>query len=196
VNAWTANYPAGTYLFLDTRIRGGLNGPILGPDDIGSLKVQDPKPEVPPYSMNYSPGEFYAYIPKELGDFSTGEYLFTVRDKSERETNCADYLNRVKLLDIVELLSPADGTSVGTTTPTFSWITVPGAVRYWVAIDDEDRNRVFNGPRVTETEYTLEDPTILEHGKKYYWRVRAEDGIDGPRTDNRSESLSRWFTVE
>jgi hypothetical protein len=189
--------PPGTSLMLAVTVRQGLGGPILGPEDIegGQIAIRDPNgTDVSLYSTDYIywAEQFYKTIP--MTEFSAGEYVFTVTDTSGNTTNYGDYLNRVKILPIATQLSPIDKSV--RTHPTFSWEPVPGAVMYWVAIDDEWRNRVHSSPRVTETQYTLDVPNILRPGGNYRWNVRAHDGIDASRIDNRSNTNYSWFSVD
>ena len=76
-------------------------------------------------------------------------------------------------------LSPSGTVSaaVVSTTPTFSWSSVPGAARYTLTLIDATTNQVLiNNVSVTGTTYTS-TPT-LKVGDSYTWYVAAE-GTDG-----------------
>ncbi len=74
------------------------------------------------------------------------------------------------------LASPADGSTVTTNTPTFSWNAVTGALAYEIVIDNDPE---FGSPAqrftVTSTEITLQEP--IGNGT-FYWRVRVKDSAD------------------
>jgi|GEM_PF-7048702 len=82
-------------------------------------------------------------------------------------------------LPVPNLSSPADGASVVTTKPTFSWQAVqsptPGAsVTYILQVDDNiDFNSLVINITTSDTSFT--PTTDLARGTTYYWRVKAVD---------------------
>jgi hypothetical protein len=72
------------------------------------------------------------------------------------------------------LLSPGNGTTASSLTPTFTWDTVNGATVYTIQVS---KNSAFSGAKVVNT--TTTDPfyilgASLQPGVTYYWRVRAQ----------------------
>jgi hypothetical protein len=104
------------------------------------------------------------------------------------------------------LTSPGNGATVNTSTPTFKWTAVPGAVSYqWVLIDPTNTgflpantiSPVTTGPlsvRVTVpfTSYTL--PLPLTNGHTYQWEVNAFVS-SGSGTVPEPESSLNTFTI-
>jgi len=75
-------------------------------------------------------------------------------------------------IDIPNLISPPDSALNVSTSPTFEWTPVNGAVSYTLQISTFGSfiNFVVNQPGITSTSYSVTD---LEENKKYYWRVRG-----------------------
>jgi hypothetical protein len=87
------------------------------------------------------------------------------------------------------LLSPADGATGVSTTPTLTWEAYPGAVTYEIEVGttpDVSTGYVVYDPAVTDTTYTIGGP--LDPGTLYYWHVVANDG-----TGNSEWSWIRSF---
>jgi len=75
-------------------------------------------------------------------------------------------------IDVPILISPPDSAVNVSTSPTFEWAPVNGAVSYTLQISTFGSfiNFVVNQPGITSTSYSVTD---LEENKKYYWRVRG-----------------------
>ncbi|TAK28394.1 MAG: hypothetical protein EPO21_22805 [Chloroflexota bacterium] len=79
-----------------------------------------------------------------------------------------------------DLLSPADGSAVTTRTPTLSWSSVPGAVRYQVQMAS---TASFEAPLIVDstveassgTWFTI--PSPIDYSATYYWRVNFTDSV-------------------
>ncbi len=78
-------------------------------------------------------------------------------------------------LGTVSGLSPADGSTIPDTAPTFSWTAVPGAVEYEVRIADSEPG-LTSASSVRETGTTHTPASALTNLQTYYWQVRAKDG--------------------
>ncbi len=94
-------------------------------------------------------------------------------------------------------LSPDDGSSTTTTTPTFSWDAVDGAAMYQIQI--AGRESALGGSplideEVSDTSYT---PTAaLANLQKHYWRVRAVDGEEQAGGWSETQTVQvTWGTV-
>lgn len=79
----------------------------------------------------------------------------------------------------VTLISPADGVTVTTVTPTFEWEADGTASVYHLMIDDDEDfgSPVVDKDDISGTSYTLSGigGEYLESGITYYWKVRAQD---------------------
>lgn len=72
------------------------------------------------------------------------------------------------------LLSPADGSNIGTVVPTIQWQSANLADTYTlrIALDVTMTNLVYTRTGLTETSHTV-DPGVLQNDIRYYWRVTA-----------------------
>lgn len=70
------------------------------------------------------------------------------------------------------LSSPPDASETDDTTPTFSWVSVGGAISYRIQVDDDSG---FSSPAINQTtSSTSYTPgSELPDSDTYYWRVRA-----------------------
>lgn len=75
-------------------------------------------------------------------------------------------------IDVPILISPPDSAVNVSTSPTFEWTPVIGAVSYTLQISTFGSfiNFVVNQPGITSNTYSVTD---LDENKKYYWRVRG-----------------------
>ena len=75
-------------------------------------------------------------------------------------------------IDVPILVSPLDSAVNVSTSPTFEWSPVIGAVSYTLQISTFGSfiNFVVNQPGITSTSYSVNG---LDENKKYYWRVRG-----------------------
>ena len=87
------------------------------------------------------------------------------------------------------LLSPPDGSTINTLTPTFEWrnLSTSGLI-YSVQIDDTSHDRVFSLYDLPDgtTSYTIPSG-YLDRGTTYYWLVSANDA-------NGNSALAAWDT--
>ncbi len=87
------------------------------------------------------------------------------------------------------LLSPPDGSTVNTLTPTFEWRNPSiSGLTYSVQIDDTDHNRIYEVYDLPDstTSHTIDRP--LNSGVTYYWLISASDS-------NGNEALTLWDTL-
>lgn len=75
-------------------------------------------------------------------------------------------------IDVPILISPPDSAVNVSTSPTFEWTPVIGAVSYTLQISTFGSfiNFVVNQPGIISTSYSVTD---LDENKKFYWRVRG-----------------------
>jgi len=93
------------------------------------------------------------------------------------------------LSETAQLLSPLDGFTVNTLTPTFEWSnpSVPG-LTYSVQVDDINHNRLYDVCDLPDGTTSHEIPAdYLNWETTYYWLVSASDV-------NGNEALTNWDT--
>ncbi len=76
-----------------------------------------------------------------------------------------------------ERISPADVSTVTTTTPTFIWNSVSGADKYYISILNSDYSQVY-GDYVTGTSFTLPSGYV-QNGMLYRWHMQSVYGSSG-----------------
>jgi hypothetical protein len=184
-----------TYIAVD--IGNDFSG-IL-PDDI-SIAVTGPSGLLP-YDKSdfiYYPQfrEFFLSIP---GSPDLGTYNFTVwGDSSTGTATDTQSVNKVIPIPDVNSFSPADGATVGSETPTFSWgeVTLPGTTIYYrLEINDDQDNRVYATDRTLGMLSHKVPAGFLTANKTYRWRVRAVDNSTFVTVQNRSHSNWVNFTI-
>jgi uncharacterized protein (TIGR03437 family) len=78
------------------------------------------------------------------------------------------------LSKIMQLLSPANSSTISTTTPTLVWSAFPGATSYYVVVYDNAAGMaVFSQASITSTQVTISP--ALTPGKNYQWSVYASN---------------------
>ncbi|MDZ7264248.1 MAG: hypothetical protein ONB16_06655 [candidate division KSB1 bacterium] len=90
----------------------------------------------------------------------------------------------------ITLLSPAEGSELSNTTPTFSWLAVPSKepVEYRLLISDNYGKIVFDQWIGTDTTYALRDNQVLSDLILYFWSVQAN--VQGQRWQSPIGSFS------
>ncbi|MDP3176265.1 MAG: hypothetical protein Q8M76_00090, partial [Spirochaetaceae bacterium] len=75
-----------------------------------------------------------------------------------------------------QLSSPEEGAALGDTTPSFDWsdVALAAGYRFQLASDAVFEDIIEDEVDLNSSEYT--QPTALDNGKRYFWRVRAKDG--------------------
>jgi hypothetical protein len=90
----------------------------------------------------------------------------------------------------LKLLSPADKTTVNTTTPALTWESYPGAAYYKVYVSGGPSSKTaVSFEKTTATQYNVTTP--LESGE-YYWRITAYNASGSEIAENGRLS---YFTV-
>jgi len=109
--------------------------------------------------------------------------------------NLPDDVNRMIPIPDPSTFSPAQGETLTSKTPSFSWGAVEYsdiAIYYRLVIDDHSGNRVFSTRRVQNMlSYTVPQG-VLKPGQAYRWRVRVTDSDDWIEMQNRSHS--EWLS--
>jgi hypothetical protein len=79
---------------------------------------------------------------------------------------------------VASILSPANGGSGVSDTPSFSWSPVSGSTAYqFVLADNPGMRDPIAQPVVESTAYAV--VSALDKGKTYYWRVKAMSPVEG-----------------
>jgi len=104
--------------------------------------------------------------------------------------SCSDIIEVLDITnDTVNLIAPADNTTVNITTLTLSWETVEDAESYQVQIARPDFENILQ----LEIDYTVTENSIsvdLEAGNSYQWRIRARN------SDYTTLYTTHSFTLE
>jgi imidazolonepropionase-like amidohydrolase len=168
------------------------------PDDIETIRVTGPKGELPIGRKNFTWmsqfNEFWGIIP---GSPAIGTYNFTVSGRGMRGTD-TDFQTVNRPIPVLnsESFSPADGETLFSKTPTFSWeaiefLDIPIFYRL-VILESNLEKRVYGTGRIRNMlTHTVPDG-ILKPGQLYRWRVWAMDSRDGLEVQNRSNS--KWLS--
>jgi len=171
------------------------------PDDIDTIKVTGPSGDLPisKDDFTYYPQwrDFCVRIP---GSPETGTYTFklTSGDIGSSAIDTQNVLRKIPILD-PSTLSPAEGETLNSKTPTFSWggIEYPDKTMYYrfEVRDELSGSWVIHSPRVKNMlSYTVSEG-IIKAGKTYIWRVRVTDNDDWNQIQNRTHTEWRSFKM-
>jgi hypothetical protein len=183
-------------------VEPGNDFPGTLPDDVDSITITGPS-GVLPYNkadFDFDPefgGGFYLSIPRspELGEYTftvvAGPYVGTATDSQT-------VIRTISIPDI-KAPSPADGATVQSKTPGFSWSAVDSLgipIYYRLQIRDIVADeRAFATDRTRDLlSYTV-PLNELTPGKQYKWRIRATDADNWVGVQNRSHTEWRTFTM-
>jgi hypothetical protein len=173
------------------------------PDNIDAITVTitDPKGVRTPLALPH-----YQYF-EQFRDFyflvngppALGQYTFQVTSKKSSGT-AADFqtVNRALPIPDISTFSPAEGATLISRTPTFSWAPVEypdGEIYYRLVIDDLAGKRIYGTGRVQNMLSHTVAEGILKPGQTYRYRVRVMDSDDWVEMQNRSESQGLIFTM-
>lgn len=169
------------------------------PDDIDSIAITGPEGNLPikKDDFTYFPQlrAFWTAVP---GSPESGTYTFTVTS-GNMKASATDTQSVLRSLPIPDnnFLSPADGETLASKTPTFSWgaVEYPDAPVYY-------RIEIWN-PALTERAFASKKaknmlsctvPTgKLQPGRTYIWRVVVFDSVSWDTYQNRGSG--KWRTI-
>jgi hypothetical protein len=185
--------------YIEVLIENGFVGD-LG-TEIETIEVRGPGNEL----VASYPGDF-TYL-EQWRDFfanldgsptSLGTYSFEVRTTGGLTGIDTDYQYVLRTIPIPDpgTFSPADGATISSKTPVFSWdpVDLPGVALYYrLTINDDSGNRVYASRRQLGMTYHTVPENVLEAGKTYEWRVRVTDSPDWKTVENRANG--EWQTV-
>ena len=189
----------------DDRFRTYVGLVMLGhsagnlPDDIETITVTGPEGKLPigrkDFTWMSQFNEFWGSIP---GPPALGTYTFSVIGIS-MSGKATDFqaVNRPLPVLNSEIFSPADGETLSSRTPTFSWGPIEFSdipIFYLLEIlEAHTEKRVYATARIRNMlSHTVPDGD-LKPGQTYRWRVCAMDSRDGLEVQNRSNS--EWKTI-
>lgn len=160
---------------------------VLGPDNTEVFNQDD-------FTWDPYFNEFALYVD---GAPANGVYTATLTAGSAVGTATdKQYINRTIPLPDPGSFRPADGATVASRTPSFSWDPVGNMgipLYYRLEIRNPGADRVFaSGRNFDMTHLTVPDG-ILSPGATYQWRVRVTDAPDWIEVQNRADSP--WQTV-
>jgi len=111
-------------------------------------------------------------------------YPITIHGRPNKE--CRDLALSKKL----QLLSPANGATVTTTTPTLQWAEFPDAARYEVRVFSSAMNQAVFSQSTQSAQVTV--PSTLQLGQQYQWDVYAYNS----RGQGIARGSGRSFTIK
>lgn len=144
-------------------------------------------------------GQFRDFWYQIDGPPALGKYTFRVTSKGMSGTT-TDFqsINRVLPLPDITTFAPAEGETLTSKTPTFSWAPVEypaGQIYYRLVIDDLTGKRIYGSGRIQNMHtHTIPEGT-LQPGQTYRYSVRVIDSDDWVEIQNRSESQTLTFTM-
>lgn len=174
------------------------------PGDVTNITVEGPNGVVASY-----PSADWKYYPQWRDFFISldgppeiGTYTFTVTFAGTYPTATdTDFQYVIRGIPNPDesTFSPAEGATLSSKTPSFSWKPVASAenfpIYYRLEINDDSGNRVYASSHVFGMTSHTVPLGILQAGQSYRWRVRAVDASDGNLMQNRSHSEWQHFTM-
>lgn len=153
------------------------------PGEVSSITISGPCVDTATYS--YSGGERIFILgtkePPRIGQSIT----FYIRYQDDSSETISKTIDGV-FTETPVLVSPPDGSTVNTLTPTFQWrnLSISGLI-YSVQIEDTGHNRVYDVYDLPDgtTSHTIQKP--ITRGATYLWLVSASD-------NNGNEALADW----
>jgi hypothetical protein len=173
------------------------------PDDIDAITatITDPNDVTRPLML---PDHRYFEQFKDFwyrinGPPALGKYTFRVTSKGSSGT-ATDFqiVNRALPFPDMTTFSPAEGATLTSKTPTFSWAPVEYTdceIYYRLVIDDLTGKRIYGTGRAQNMLSHTVAEGILKPGQTYQYRVRVMDSQDWVEMQNRSESPRLTFTM-
>ena len=173
------------------------------PDDIDAINITitDPNGVTRPLILpEHSYFEHFRDFRFEIdGPPALGQYTFRVTSNGSNGT-ATDFqtLNRALPFPDMTTFSPAEGETLTSITPTFSWAPVEYTdceIYYRLVIDDLTGKRIYGTARIQNMLSHTVAEGILKPGQTYRYRVRVMDSDDWVEMQNRSESPKLTFTM-
>ena len=173
------------------------------PDDIDSITVtltdQGSIPSTVSLPRHRYFEQFKDFWYRIDGPPALGKYTLRVTSKGSSGT-ATDFqsVNRALPIPDIATFSPAEGATLTSRTPTFSWAPVeyPDCeIYYRLVIDDLAGKRIYGTGRAQNMLSHTVAEGILKPGQTYKYRVRVMDSDDWVEMQNRSESQGLIFTM-
>jgi CubicO group peptidase (beta-lactamase class C family) len=176
--------------YLDVVVGRSFAGQL--PDDIDSITVTGPNGDmsIGKDDFDYNPQWRVFWIVRP-GFPEIGKYTFKVVSGNSfgTATDTQSIIKTIPIPDVSEF-KPTKAESDSCRTPTFSWSSInePNTLYYQLQIRDLNRKHVYRTDFVRDMFSVRIPPDILKPGMTYQMRVRAADGPDWVRLNNRSQS--------
>jgi hypothetical protein len=184
-------------VYIEILIGKNFSGQL--PGSIDAITVTGPQGKLPidRNDFDYQPSQrdFWITLP---GVPQAGTYRFEVTSAGEGGATF-DYQYVVATIPTPDsaTFSPADGATLESTTPTFSWKAVHADMPLYYRLEINKRygGRVFSTGRDKHmVSYTV-PKGVLKPGESYRWRIRVADSDDWLNVQNRSHSKWHIFHV-
>ena len=148
-----------------------------GLNDVTSVNVTGPGGAVYTLRDDEPDGWYDARSGNYSGPPESGAYTFRAMDQSGNWAETIDTVTAV--LDYPRNVRPAHNEVITTSTPTFSWEAVQGAIAYWVRVRDIHGNDIWRREDLTSTSIDYNDDgnatQDLIDGHIYSWTVQGYD---------------------
>jgi len=169
------------------------------PEDVDAITVSGPAGDLPigKDDFNYNPQlrDFWTALP---GTPAIGSYEFKVKIGKLIGT-ATDVQSSVRTIPIPDVgtMRPARREKLTCKLPSFSWAAAREGtpLYYLLEIRDEGKNGIYRTEYVKDMLSIRLPPDVLKVGQRYTWRVRAADGSDWVKLNNRSQSQWLPFSV-
>ena len=194
-NAWVRNTVDGSYLALSVGFID-CDGNMIDPrSQIASLTVTGPPGTFTDLdlTLDYYPDDFEYWYSEDIANAKSGFYTLEIVDNDGNIFVTTDYLQIAPLLDVPNLVSPAEDAEVPPGNVTLDWADVAQADYYRVELerwDGENWIRENKYPGESEVVFNGLDPET-----DFRWRIRARQNDVFGENDNESRCDWRDFTT-
>jgi hypothetical protein len=166
-----------------------MSGP--SPEDVASFTVTGPSG-----TFDLVPNRSYRqyglqYVHEENSVVTNGAYTFLLTDSQGRTASVVRKFTYNPSVPQVNsaTMNPANGSYVGTTTPTLSFEPAPGGWYYQVIVLDYSGVAIwYLGPKTTATSFAV-PPGLLQTDTPYIWMARVFDSDTDPQNVHLSDTL-------
>jgi len=179
-----------------------FNGTL--PGDIDTISIKDPSDNVLYTKTDFTYLSEWQIFSLDIDGSPTekGLYTFTITSSDGATGTDTDfyYIERDLPKPDISTFSPANGSTVNSKTPSFTWDAVDYgediALYYRLEIRDASGdNRVYASSRMYNTLYHTIPEGTLAPDTTYTWRVRVSDSDNWEYVENRTNSDWATFTM-
>ena len=196
---WNTHEPDGSLkTYIDITIGQNFTGTLPGDIEITVTGPSGLVASYPEDDFTYN-DQFRDFFIAIDGAPEIGEYTITVTSGSLTGT-CSDSQSVIRTIPVPDIstFSPPEGTTVTSTTPTFSWGPVDyteSPIYYRFVISDLNGNWIFFTSRTEGMLFFTLPEGTLQSNTTYQYRVECHDSPNFNSLENRSQSYWVSFTT-